>query len=77
MIYKRGWINIYLTSFVTTSSILLPYLFVLFEGFREGVFPGVFLLSRWRRSGFPVEIAIRFGPGFNPIIDALVLYITI
>jgi hypothetical protein len=32
------------------------------EGFKDGVFPGVFLLSRWRWSGFPVEVAILFGP---------------
>lgn len=30
---------------------------------REGVFPGVFLLSRRRLSGLPVDFAIGFGPG--------------
>lgn len=29
--------------------------------------PGVFLLSLWRRSGFPVLTAILFGPGLIPI----------
>jgi hypothetical protein len=32
-------------------------------GFKEGVFPGVFLLSLWRWSGFPVDVAVLFGPG--------------
>jgi len=41
------------------------YFFKLLEGFRLGVFPGVFLLSRCRRSGFPVESAILFGLGFK------------
>lgn len=36
-------------------------------GFKLGVFPGVFLLSRRRRSGLPVDWAIGFGPGFKPI----------
>jgi hypothetical protein len=34
-----------------------------FDGFNNGVLPGVFLLSRWRWSGFPVEVATLFGPG--------------
>ncbi len=37
-------------------------------GLREGVLPGVFLLSRCLRSGWPVLFAIRLGPGFIPII---------
>lgn len=36
-------------------------------GFSPGVFPGVFLLSRRRWSGFPVESAIGFGPGLSAI----------
>lgn len=36
-------------------------------GFKDGVFPGVCLLSLWRRSGLPVETAILFGPGLIPI----------
>ncbi len=40
-------------------------------GFNLSVFPGVFLLSRWRLSGSPVESAIRFGPGLRPIIVIL------
>ena len=30
--------------------------------------PGVVLLSRWRWSGLPVEVAILFGPGLSAII---------
>lgn len=37
-------------------------------GFKVGVFPGVFLLSRWRLSGLPVDSAILFGPGLSAII---------
>lgn len=37
-------------------------------GLREGVLPGVFLLSRCLRSGWPVLLAIRLGPGLIPII---------
>jgi len=40
----------------------------LLEGFNDGVFPGVLLLSRWRWSGFPVDVAILFGPVFSPIV---------
>jgi hypothetical protein len=32
-------------------------------GFKEGVFPGVFLLSLWRWSGFAVDVVVLFGPG--------------
>lgn len=34
-----------------------------FDGFNDGVLPGVFLLSRWLSSCFPVDIAVLFGPG--------------
>nr|WP_238532115.1 hypothetical protein [Rahnella aquatilis] len=34
-------------------------------GFNLSVFPGVFLLSRWRLSGSPVDSAMRFGPGLR------------
>ena len=40
-------------------------------GFNLSVFPGVFLLSRWRWSGCPVDSAIRFGPGLRAIMDIL------
>ncbi len=39
-------------------------------GLRDGVFPGVDLLSRRRWSGFPVDFAIGLGPGLSAI-DAL------
>ena len=42
--------------------------FVDFDGFNDGVFPGVLLLSRWRLSGLPVDLAVLLGPGFNPIV---------
>jgi hypothetical protein len=32
------------------------------------VLPGVFLLSRLRWSGFPVDFAIGFGPGLRAIV---------
>jgi hypothetical protein len=44
------------------------YFLELFDGLREGVFPGVVLLSLRLWSGLPVDFAIGFGPGFNPII---------
>jgi hypothetical protein len=44
------------------------YLELLFGGFNEGVLPSVFLLSRWRWSGLPVDVAILFGPGFRGIV---------
>ncbi|CAH8182106.1 hypothetical protein VAE151_410001 [Vibrio aestuarianus] len=40
-------------------------------GFSPGVFPGVFLLSRLRWSGLPVDLAIGFGPGFKAIMIIL------
>jgi len=40
----------------------------LFGGGKEGVLPGVSLLSLWRLSGLPVDSAILFGPGFSAII---------
>nr|ACK87018.1 hypothetical protein [Pectobacterium atrosepticum] len=40
-------------------------------GFNLSVFPGVFLLSRWRLSGSPVDSAMRFGPGLRLIIFIL------
>lgn len=39
-----------------------------FGGSKDGVLPGVDLLSRWRWSGLPVEVAILFGPGFSAIL---------
>jgi hypothetical protein len=37
-------------------------------GLREGVFPGVFLLSLCLLSGFPVDFAILFGPFLIPMV---------
>jgi len=50
---------------------------VLFEGFREGVLPGVLLLSLWRLSGLPVDLAILFGPGLSGMIFYVLLLITL
>jgi hypothetical protein len=49
-------------------ALFLNYFFGRFGGFKDGVFPGVFLLSRARLSGFPVDLAILFGPGLSAII---------
>jgi hypothetical protein len=49
----------------------LIYFFEDLLGFNPGVFPGVFLLSRLRLSGLPVESAIGFGPGLRAIIVIL------
>jgi hypothetical protein len=51
----------------------LIYFFEDLLGFNPGVFPGVFLLSRLRLSGLPVESAIGFGPGLRAIIFILVI----
>jgi hypothetical protein len=32
-------------------------------GFDDGVFPRVFLLSRWQLSGSPIDMAVLFEPG--------------
>lgn len=50
------------------SIFIINHFFLGTGGFNEGVFPGVSLLSRCRLSGFPVESAILFGPGFSGII---------
>jgi hypothetical protein len=42
---------------------LYYFFFVDLLGLSEGVLPGVFLLSLCRRSGFPVDFAVLFGPG--------------
>lgn len=42
-------------------------------GFKLGVFLGVFLLSRLRWSGLPVDFAIGFGPGLRATIVILYL----
>lgn len=49
----------------------LIYFFEDLLGFNPGVFPGVFLLSRLRLSGLPVESAIGFGPGLRATIVIL------
>ncbi|EDM44520.1 hypothetical protein SCB49_13150 [unidentified eubacterium SCB49] len=46
---------------------MLTYFFLRLGGFNDGVFPGVLLLSRARLSGFPVDLAILFGPGLSAI----------
>jgi len=46
------------------------YFFEDLLGFTPGVFPGVFLLSRRRWSGLPVDFAIGFGPGLRAIIKS-------
>ena len=48
--------------------------FVLFEGFKEGVLPGVFLLSRCLLSGIPVESAVLFVPGLILISFIIKIY---
>lgn len=47
---------------------IIYYFFFGTGGFKEGVLPGVSLLSRCLRSGFPVESAVLFGPGLSAII---------
>lgn len=45
-------------------------------GLRDGVLPGVVLLSRRRRSGFPVDFAIGLGPGLSAMGALLFLFKT-
>jgi hypothetical protein len=45
-----------------------------FEGFKDVVLPGVDLLSLWRWSVLPVEVAILFGPGFSAILLLFCIY---
>ena len=40
-------------------------------GLREDTLPGVDLLSLWRLSGLPVDLAILFGPVFIPIVSII------
>ena len=40
-------------------------------GLRDGVFPGVSLLSRRRLSGFPVVFAMGLGPGLIAMLALL------
>jgi hypothetical protein len=44
------------------------YFFLGTGGFKDGVLPGVLLLSRCLRSGFPVDSAILLGPGLSVMI---------
>ena len=46
-------------------------------GLREGTLPGMDLLSLWRLSGLPVDLAILFGPGFIPIVSMILNYVAI
>jgi hypothetical protein len=57
------------------SVYLFYFLGVDFDGFNDGVLPGVLLLSRWRWSGFPVEVAVLFGPGLSAMILLFVFFI--
>jgi hypothetical protein len=54
--------------------LLILFFVVDFDGFNDGVLPGVLLLSCWRWSGFPVEVAVLFGPGFSAIILLFVFF---
>lgn len=56
---SRNWIDV--------NKLLIYFPLLRTGGFKEGVFPGVFLLSLCRLSGFPVESAILFGPGLSAI----------
>jgi len=49
----------------------LLFFFLRLGGFKDGVFPGVSLLSLARLSGFPVDFAILLGPGFSGIFLVL------
>ena len=51
--------------------------FLGFDGFNEGVLPGVCLLSLCRLSGFPVESAILLGPGLSAIISKFIFFLII
>lgn len=46
-------------------------------GLREGTLPGVDLLSLWRLSGLPVDLAILFGPGFILIASLILNFVAI
>ncbi len=46
-------------------------------GLREGTLPGVDLLSLWRLSGLPVDLAILFGPVFIPIVSMILNFVAI
>ena len=59
------------------KSCRVVYYFFGFGGFNDGVFPGVSLLSLARLSGFPVDLAILFGPGLSAIIFCLKLILKI
>lgn len=45
-------------------------------GLRAGVLPGVFLLSRRRWSGLPVDLAIGFGPGLSDMTNLHLAFVT-
>ena len=57
------------TQFLKSNPILHKSPFLCLCGLSEGVFPGVPLLSRCRRSGFPVDFAVLFGPGLIQMIS--------
>lgn len=66
MATKFARIAILLSRFIFLKKTI--YLVLLFGGFNEGVLPGVFLLSRCRWSGLPVDVAILLGPGLSAIV---------
>jgi hypothetical protein len=56
------------------GKLVLTYFFFLgLGGFKEGVLPGVSLLSLARLSGSPVDLAILFGPGLSAIVVYLLI----
>jgi hypothetical protein len=56
------------------SLYLFYFLLEDFDCFNDGVLPGVVLLSLWRWSVLPVEVAILFGPGFSAILLLFCIY---
>jgi hypothetical protein len=58
------WLFLWKTAFIINPI----YFFEDLLGFKLEVFPGVVLLSRRRLSGFPVDLAVGFGPGLSAMI---------
>ena len=57
----------FITGRIICDRIAYFFFFVDFDDFKDGVLPGVFLLSRCLLSGLPVDFAFLFGPGLSPI----------
>ncbi|WP_339813668.1 hypothetical protein [Zunongwangia profunda] len=49
----------------------MPSYFLSFGGFKDGVLPGVSLLTLCLLSGFPVDFEILFGPVLSAIVSLL------